>query len=179
MFYYSKIDNICVTRGWITVESIVQCLVYNVDTQTHTLVEGNKVSVRAIVKSRCLHMALWLDVLFTSACQQHASSKTCQCDDHAHSTWSFSPTHIPRNSCLRYAKSVMQEKDFSVPGPQMIFTATNQRNWFCETGGHWNACLQAMFMPNPHFFAETSTSTLNLCKQKSLCCSVACRASLD
>lgn len=94
-------------------------------------------------------MAPWLDVLFTSACQQHTSGKICQCDDHAHSTWSFSPTRIPRNSCLRHAKSVMQEKDFSVRGPQMIFTATNQRNWFCETGEHWNACLQATFMPNP------------------------------
>lgn len=139
--------------------------------QTHTWVEGNKVSVRTVRKSRCLHMAPWLDVLFTSACQQHTSGRICQCDDHAHSTWSFPPTHIPRNSCLRYAKSDMQEKDFSVRGHKW-FAVTNQRNWFCETGGHWNACLQAAFMPDPQLlslneyiytqFAPTKV-TLSLC----------------
>lgn len=111
-----KTDNICVVQQRIPVQSIVQCCAYSVDTHAHTLEEENKVSVRTIIKSRCLPMAPWLDVLFTSACQQHTNGKICQCDDHAHSTWSFSPTRIPRNSCLRHAKSVTQEKDFSVRG---------------------------------------------------------------
>lgn len=148
-----KTDNICVIQRWITVESIVQCCAYNVDTQTHTWVEGNKVSIRTIIKSRCLHMAPWLDVLFTSACQQHTIGEMYQCDDHAHSTWSFSPTHIPRNSCLRYAKSVMQEKDFSVWGHKWSSLRPISVIDFARPGDIGMHVCRSLSCQTYHFFA--------------------------
>lgn len=96
-------------------------LLFNVAHSTWTWVRiylaiwlENKICIWTNSTSRCLLMALWLDLLFTSARQQHTRSTICQCDDHAHSTWYFSLVHIPHNSCLCYVKSVMRGKDFSV-----------------------------------------------------------------
>lgn len=60
----------------------------------------------------------------------------------------FSHTHSSQQ-LFTLCKISYARKRLQCSGPQMIFTATNQRNWFCETGGHWNACLQATLMPNP------------------------------
>lgn len=66
--------------------------------------------------------------------------------------------HIPPDRFLPLAflaiavcamQNQLRKKRLQCSGPQMIFAATNQRNWFCETGERWNACLQAAFTPNP------------------------------
>lgn len=168
------------SKSWLN-RNVEYCA-YTVNTHTSTWQHkgGNKISVGAISKSRSLHMALWLDVLFTSACQQHTSSKICQCDDHAHSTWSFSPTHIFCNSCLRDAKSLMQEKDFSVRGHKWSSLRPISVIDFARPEEHRNACLPSASTPNPPLLCSNwYIYPENLHKQKSLCCPVACRASFN
>lgn len=74
----------------------------------------NKIGAGANSASRCLLMAPWLDLLFTSACQQHNGRKTCQCDDHAHSTWSLALPHTFLVTAVKAMQNRLLEEKTSV-----------------------------------------------------------------
>lgn len=74
----------------------------------------NKIGAGANSASRCLLMAPWLDLLFTSACQQHNGRKTCQCDDHAHSTWSLALPHAFLATAVKAMQNRLLEEKTSV-----------------------------------------------------------------
>lgn len=112
----------------------------------------NRISVGANRMSRCLLVAPWVDLLFTSACQQHTRSKNMSM------WWSctfhlivFCHTHSLQK-LWKLQVSVVGGKDFSVQCRKLIFTATNQPNWFSKTWDIWNAkqpCLGAKSTSSP------------------------------
>lgn len=108
-----------------------------------------RICIWAKSMSHCLLMAPWLDLLFTSA-----MSTTYQ-EQNMSMWWSrtfhliiFSHTDSSQQ-LLTLRRIGYVRKRLQCSMPQMIFTATNQPNWFHKTCKHWNACQQSMLMQSP------------------------------